>query len=99
MQTSFTYLKSGCLYTIQYSFLEVFLLLLLKREKQTNKQAKRKEIVNIAKKPMPKTDTHTKSFLATRYTYQKVQRATEQNSDIATGHNAIPKSHSPPKEG
>lgn len=32
MEAFFTYLKSGCLYTLQYSFFEVFLLLLSKKQ-------------------------------------------------------------------
>lgn len=63
METSFTYLKSGCLYTLQYSFFEVFLLLLSKKQSK---------LLTITTKNCAK-NTH-KKILVTHYTHQKVQK-------------------------
>lgn len=61
METFFTYLKSGCLYTLQYSFFEVFLLLLSKKQSKLLTMTPKKSVSKI----------HTKSFLVTHYPHQK----------------------------
>lgn len=48
---------------------------------------------------MPKIHTHKKIFGHTLYLSEGPEGATQQNTDIANGHNAILKSDSPLNEG
>lgn len=102
---TFTYLKSGCLYALQYSFFEVFLLLLLKKQPQKKNQTPQttqniNQIVNIiTKKAIPNIHTQKKLFGHTLYLSESPEGETQQNTDIANGHNAILKSDSPLNKG
>lgn len=79
METSFTYLKSGCLYTLQYSFFEVFLLLLSKKQS---------ELLTLTPKICAK-NTHKKLFGHTLYSSKGSEEATQQTRSFANSHNAI----------